>query len=128
MRALFVLSLTLAFVGCGKVDSNRTTSLDDQATPGPNTNDPARPATTTTDRTAPAATANTRVGTGPATPGDVTPSGEAARRDNTAVNERDREPATKTPLDQGENEADRNTTAEIRPAYQRAARSVVAWP
>jgi osmotically-inducible protein OsmY len=41
-------------------------------------------------------------------------SSEAVRRDNTAVNERDRESATKTPLDQGENEADRKTTAEIR--------------
>lgn len=35
-------------------------------------------------------------------------------KDNTAVNERDREPSSKTPLDQNENQADIKVTAEIR--------------
>jgi len=34
--------------------------------------------------------------------------------DNTAVNQRDADGATKTPIDQNENQADINTTAEIR--------------
>ena len=34
--------------------------------------------------------------------------------DNTAVNQRDADSATKTPIDQNENQADINTTAEIR--------------
>jgi hyperosmotically inducible protein len=35
-------------------------------------------------------------------------------RDNTAINERDRDPAAKTPIDQDENTADVTITAEIR--------------
>lgn len=35
-------------------------------------------------------------------------------RDNTEINERDASGATKTPIDQDENQADVNTTAEIR--------------
>lgn len=35
-------------------------------------------------------------------------------RDNTAVNQRDRHTVAKTPIDQDENQADVNTTAEIR--------------
>jgi hyperosmotically inducible periplasmic protein len=34
--------------------------------------------------------------------------------DNTGVNKRDRDPAAKTPIDQNENQADVNMTAEIR--------------
>jgi hyperosmotically inducible protein len=44
-----------------------------------------------------------------------TPSQNAAvPKDNTAVNERDREPAAKTPIDQDENTTDVTVTAEIR--------------
>lgn len=45
--------------------------------------------------------------TAPATPGSAAP-------DNTAVNERDASGATKTPLDQDENQADVERTADIR--------------
>ena len=38
----------------------------------------------------------------------------AADRDNTAVNERDRDATAKTPIDQNENQADIDITAKIR--------------
>ena len=38
----------------------------------------------------------------------------AADRDNTGVNERDRDAATKTPIDQNENQSDIDITANIR--------------
>jgi len=41
-------------------------------------------------------------------------SGSGTARDNTAVNERDRGSAAKTPIDQNENEKDTGITAEIR--------------
>jgi osmotically-inducible protein OsmY len=41
-------------------------------------------------------------------------SGTPADRDNTAVNVRDRSDGAKTPINQNENKADVNTTAEIR--------------
>lgn len=44
-----------------------------------------------------------------------------AKPDNTAVNERDRNPSNPTPMDQGESEADRKITAEIRRAVVGAA-------
>jgi len=40
--------------------------------------------------------------------------GAVVDRDNTAVNERDRESAAKTPIDQNENQADIDITANIR--------------
>ena len=40
--------------------------------------------------------------------------GAEADRDNTAVNERDRDSATKTPIDQNENKKDIDITADIR--------------
>ena len=52
---------------------------------------------------------------------DVTPSSSAvpvagtpAAADNTAINDRDRHPAAKTPLDQNENSSDIQITADIR--------------
>jgi len=57
------------------------------------------------ERLAPASTDKT----GTAGPGSVEP-------DNTAVNERDRDPNAKTPIDQNENQRDVNITAEIRKA------------
>jgi hypothetical protein len=47
-------------------------------------------------------------------PGSAGPSN--TEPDNTAVNERDRDPAAKTPIDQNENQRDINITAEIRKA------------
>lgn len=41
---------------------------------------------------------------------------DKSARDNTGVNERDRDDATKTPFDQAENSADIKITAEIRRA------------
>jgi osmotically-inducible protein OsmY len=47
-------------------------------------------------------------------PGTAGPS--AAQADNTALNERDRDGAHKTPVDQNENQRDVNITSEIRKA------------
>jgi hyperosmotically inducible periplasmic protein len=44
----------------------------------------------------------------------ATSSDETAMRDNSAVNQRDRDEATKTPLDQNENQKDIDITASIR--------------
>lgn len=75
----------LALAGC---DNNTTTPS------GPTTN-PNPPTTTNT------------------TPSTTTPDG-ATQPDNTAVNQRDRDPNAKTPIDQKENPADIKTTADIR--------------
>jgi osmotically-inducible protein OsmY len=42
------------------------------------------------------------------------PSVESTDRDNSSVNQRDREGITKTPIDQNENQRDINVTAEVR--------------
>jgi len=47
-------------------------------------------------------------------PSSATTSSEANDRDNTAVNTRDREATTTTPIDQNENQADIDITANIR--------------
>jgi len=52
----------------------------------------------------------TDTGTPPASQRTYAP----ADRDNTAVNERDREATSKTPIDQNENQADIDITAKIR--------------
>jgi hyperosmotically inducible protein len=57
---------------------------------------------------------DTTTGTTTTTTTTTTDDDDVAKPDNTAVNERDADGDTKTPFDQGENEADRNTTAEIR--------------
>jgi len=49
-----------------------------------------------------------------AKPNTTTYSPEPARKDNTAINERDRTPAAKSPIDQNENQKDIDTTASIR--------------
>lgn len=118
MRAAWLTWATLAVIGCGRVDSNRTITLDEHPQPAPAGTEPARPATTAADQPAVPVTAPT--GTGSATAGvgrptlDDAAAGEPARADNTVINERDRDPAAKTPFDQGENEPDRTTTANIR--------------
>ena len=48
------------------------------------------------------------------TPAPLPETSAATRPDNTAVNERDAEGASKTPIDQDENQADVERTAEIR--------------
>ena len=125
MRAVLVCVGALMFLGCQRVDSNRATSLDDQTKPS--TAAPNSTTSPTTGRTAATPDGAPNVATPDATtppPAPVTTrsttrdtaaTGEPALRpDNTGVNERDRDPNAKTPLDQGENEADRKTTAEIR--------------
>ena len=52
-------------------------------------------------------------GCGQSMPGNATTSATGAR-DNTAVNQRDREATTTTPIDQNENQADIDVTANIR--------------
>jgi osmotically-inducible protein OsmY len=47
-------------------------------------------------------------------------------RDNTAVNQRDRDSSTKTAIDQNENKADIKTTADIRKAIVDSDLSVTA--
>jgi hyperosmotically inducible periplasmic protein len=127
MRALCICASGLLFLGCQRVDSNRATSLDDHAKPtAPNQSSPS---SVTTDATPPTADGAPNVATpdattpppaplAPTSPGstnDTAAIGEPVLRpDNSGVNERDRGANTKTPFDQGENEADRKTTAEIR--------------
>jgi osmotically-inducible protein OsmY len=74
------------------------------STPNPAANAPAN--------TNPPATVNKPVvaDPAPANTGDA----NGTRRDNTAVNERDQNPATKTPLDQSNKSDDVRITAEIR--------------
>jgi hyperosmotically inducible periplasmic protein len=125
MRALCLCGTVLLVLGCQRVDSNRAASLDDHAAPNTNASGTASSGTTaptpdgapnvatpdaTTPPPAPLAPATNRP-----TTSDTAATGEPTLRpDNTGVNERDRDERTKTPLDQGENEADRKTTAEIR--------------
>lgn len=57
---------------------------------------------------------NTNTPANPPRTTSTTPS--TAQPDNTAKNQRDRDGTSTTPIDQGENEADRKITAEIRKA------------
>jgi hypothetical protein len=124
MRVTYALWLALAVIGCSRVDSNRTTTLDDHTKPSPTTGDVAHPESNAPDSAAPVPATTAPSGTGSSTAGtsldrDTTASGEASARDkpapnNTAVNQRDRDPAAKTPINQDENQPDVNKTAEIR--------------
>jgi hyperosmotically inducible protein len=55
-----------------------------------------------------------RIGPSSTSPAPSSTSGRTSEPDNTAVNERDRDADTKTPIDQNENQKDISTTAEIR--------------
>ena len=124
MRALVFCASALMFLGCQRVDSNRATSLDDQTKPNAGAPNSAAPATGRSAATPDGApnVATPDATTPPPAPAparstarDTAATGEPALPpDNTGVNERDRDPNAKTPLDQGENAADRKTTAEIR--------------
>ena len=86
------LLLTLA-LACGCEQSSQVQTANKPATPpdtAPAVESPSAPATNPADRST------------------VTPA------DNSAVNARDDSPVAKTPIDQNENEADINITAEIR--------------
>lgn len=96
MRATCLVILATAFIGCGKIDSSRsTTGVDTSAPTVTRPDDAARPPATATNNA----------------------SRPAAAPDNTAVNQRDtnretREP--KLPIDQKESRADVDLTAKIR--------------
>ncbi|MGI8977999.1 MAG: BON domain-containing protein [Pirellulaceae bacterium] len=99
----------LALAGCDT--TNRTTTK-----PSTSPTTVARPSYDSAASSSPAGDGDTRPSSlAPAStdkPGAVGPS--AAEPDNTAVNERDRDPNVKTPIDQNENQRDINITAEIR--------------
>ena len=103
MRTTLFILFAIGLSACGRIDSNSSGSamnniddansrLDRAARPAP-ANESAIPAASST---------------APRTTNEPTPP------DNTAVNERDREPAAKTPLDQKEDSADLNITRGIR--------------
>lgn len=78
----------LSAVGCERAADRRQTTAPSTTTPSTSTT-PSTPTTTTTTTPAP---------------------------DNSGVNTRDRNAGAVTPIDQGESEADRKVTAEIRKA------------
>ena len=126
MRSLCLLASLLVLGGCQRIDPDKAASLDTQ--PGEGVGQPAGGPEVYAESdslNAPGAPNNiaTPDATTPPPPPNVNtaktadaraPGDPAPRPDNTAVNERDRAPSAKTPLDQGENAADRKTTAEIR--------------
>lgn len=92
MRLTALLGLTLIAIGCEPATNGTTPVVPNNTQPAVSpVKAPDAPATTTEDPTA----------TPPAA-------------DNTAVNQRDRDPNAKTPLDQNENKADIAITADIR--------------
>jgi hypothetical protein len=101
MRIAFIgwMVAATALVGCDQMNTDRTTApLPETSPPATTTTDPATGAPVTADST-------------PGTSADAT---RPTLPDNTAVNERDAVRDTKTPIDQDENQADVNRTAEIR--------------
>jgi hyperosmotically inducible protein len=107
MRIVFTgwILAAVALVGCDQMNTDRTTApLPETSPPATTTTDPATGAPVTTDSTP-----------GPdSTPGTSVDATGRTSPDNTAVNERDAVRDTKTPIDQDENQADVNLTAEIR--------------
>jgi len=105
MRAACLGLLAVCLLGCGKIDSSRSTSGVDVSPPAnPRSNEPARPAGAPNEAAPSAAN--------PAAQPDNT-----TQPDNTAVNARDanrtaREP--KLPIDQKETRTDVDLTAKIR--------------
>jgi len=135
MRVTYALGLALAIVGCSRVDSDRTTSLDDHTRPVPASGEVARPEANVPDNAAPVPATSPPATSLPAgatsstagttnTNRDITASGESpslnnttpngTAPDNTAINQRDRDSAAKTPINQDENQSDVSKTAEIR--------------
>jgi len=112
MRATCLALFTIALIGCGKIDSSRSTSAVDASPPTiTRPDEPARAPATTADNTSrPDVTASTR-------PADVNTPSASTQPDNTAVNARDADRVTrnpKLPIDQKENQADIDITAKIR--------------
>jgi osmotically-inducible protein OsmY len=72
--------------------------------------------TTNTTTTSNTTTSNT---TTSANTGAATPAAAGKKADNTAVNQRDRDDKSLTPMDQGESEADRKITQQVRQAVMK---------
>lgn len=120
MKTTFTFSLVASalLVMCGCDATQRTTS-----TPSSSPTTVARPSYDSTaaktaasdgDTSATTSSSTTTVTSSTDKPGTAGPS--PAAPDNTAVNERDASGATKTPIDQNENQRDINITTEIRKA------------
>jgi hyperosmotically inducible protein len=120
MRISFLLLIAAlaALAGCDSSQNRATTSSTPTTVARPSYDTAASPSGTGDGDTSAANSSATR-GTGaklapastdkPSAAGPVEP-------DNTAVNERDRNRETKTPIDQNENQRDVNITADIRKA------------
>jgi hypothetical protein len=108
MRTAAILLLgVIALAGCEPI------ATDD--TPVPSSSAPVTSgATNDTTSSTPGSTTYPADSTTPVTPADTTRPSSATAPDNTAINERDASGATKTPIDQDENQADVSTTAKIR--------------
>ena len=104
MRNSFVLfaAALLSLAGCDSTSRTTTNSSTSPTTV-------ARPSYDSAASSSPAGDGDLKPTNSAATPGTVQP-------DNTAINERDRDRSTKTPIDQNENQRDVNITAEIRKA------------
>lgn len=96
MRSAAISILTvIGLAGCEPIATDTTPPVPSVSTPSTDTPSTGAPAANDTTNS---------VGTAVTNPA----------RDNTEINERDASGATKTPIDQDENQADVNTTAEIR--------------
>jgi hypothetical protein len=110
MRATCLVLFTVGLVGCGEIDSSKSTPVVDRAAPSsPRADDAARaPAT-------PADDASRRDGFDRRADARTPPAG--TEPDNTAKNVRDTDRVTrdpKLPIDQKENQTDIDITAKIR--------------
>jgi hyperosmotically inducible periplasmic protein len=91
--AITILAI-IGLAGCEPIATDDTPPVPSASTPSSSTPSTGAPAANNPDNS---------VGTV-----------EPTARDNTAINERDADGATKTPIDQDEDQADVTTTAEIR--------------
>ena len=98
----FAVVAALACMGCEPVKSDRSLPVTSTS---PATDSSSTSHTTTTTTQSPSATPSSST---------IPPSSTTPAPNNTAVNKRDADRATKTPIDQNENQADVNMTAEIR--------------
>jgi len=117
MRISFALIAGAMLVVCGCDSTPRAANSSTTTT---TTNRPsydttaAKTTASDGDTSAATSTKTTTITSSTDKPGTAGPS--TAEPDNTAVNERDRSSASKTPIDQDENQPDINLTAEIRKA------------
>ena len=124
MRSMLLVFLAIGLLGCNKIDANRGNGVADQANDANSRLDRAAPPASTSPSSTRSATSSDMPSTtatsttdrpANADPAVVNrPPEPAPRADNTAVNQRDRDPAAKTPIDQNENKPDLKVTADIR--------------